>query len=186
MLWGLCGWYEGDRLVTTADQAGTTGLRATFEGLGYKFKYVYDVIGKKTKSGAVADYCRAASAAKQLLCDKVGMVIWAEIPYISRHMPTGRENTISQMKELICQNYNHPSIVVWGLSNEISIAGSTDDLLQNHRILNDMCHEMDKTRLTTIAVVSMCSMDDPYLQIPDLVSYNHYFDISSKRQMPSS
>ena len=109
------------------------------------------------------------------LCDKVGMVIWAEIPYISRHMPTGRENTISQMKELICQNYNHPSIVVWGLSNEISIAGSNADLLENHNILNDMCHEMDKTRLTTIAVVSMCSMDDPYLQIPDLVSYNHYF-----------
>ena len=109
------------------------------------------------------------------LCDKVGMVVWAEIPYISRHMPTGRENTISQMKELVSQNYNHPSIVVWGLSNEISIAGSNDDLLENHRILNDLCHEMDKTRLTTIAVVSMCSMDDPYLQIPDLVSYNHYF-----------
>ncbi|MBE6580957.1 MAG: hypothetical protein E7650_04985 [Ruminococcaceae bacterium] len=73
VLWGLCGWYEGDRLVTTADQAGTTGLRATFEQLGYKFKYVYDVIGKKTKSCAVATYCRAAIAAKQLLCDKVGM-----------------------------------------------------------------------------------------------------------------
>jgi len=73
VLWGLCGWYEGDRLVTTADQAGTTGLRATFEGLGYKFKYVYDIIGKKTRSEVVADYCRAAMTAKQLLTDKVGM-----------------------------------------------------------------------------------------------------------------
>ena len=109
------------------------------------------------------------------LCDEYGMVIWAEIPYISKHMPTGRANTISQMKELIAQNYNHPSIVVWGLSNEISIAGSDDDLLENHRILNDLCHEMDKTRLTTIACVSMCKMDDPYVQIPDVVSYNHYF-----------
>ncbi|MBO5716427.1 MAG: glycoside hydrolase family 2 protein [Clostridia bacterium] len=109
------------------------------------------------------------------LCDEYGMVIWAEIPYISRHMPTGRENTISQMKELISQNYNHPSIVVWGLSNEISIAGSDNDLLENHRILNNLCHEMDNTRLTTIAAVSMCKMDDPYLQIPDVVSYNHYF-----------
>ncbi len=109
------------------------------------------------------------------LCDEKGLVIWAEIPYISKHMPTGRENTISQMKELITQNYNHPSIVVWGLSNEISIGGSDDDLLDNHRVLNDLCHEMDKTRLTTIAAVSMCKIDDPYLQIPDVVSYNHYF-----------
>ncbi|MBQ6874777.1 MAG: glycoside hydrolase family 2 protein, partial [Lachnospiraceae bacterium] len=109
------------------------------------------------------------------LCDERGLVIWAEIPYISKHMPGGRENTISQMKELISQNYNHPSIVVWGLSNEISIGGSDEDLLENHRILNDLVHEMDKTRLTTIAAVSMCKMDDPYLLIPDVVSYNHYF-----------
>ena len=109
------------------------------------------------------------------LCDEKGMVVWAEIPYISAHMPTGRENTISQMKELITQNYNHPSIVVWGISNEISIKGSSEDLVDNHKVLNDLCHEMDKTRLTTIACVSMCDMDDPYVQIPDVVSYNHYF-----------
>lgn len=110
------------------------------------------------------------------LCDEKGLVIWAEIPYISSHMPTGRENTISQMKELVIQNYNHPSIVVWGLSNEITMSGSsTPDLLENHNILNDMVHEMDKTRLTTMAVVSMCDIHDPYIQIPDTVSYNHYF-----------
>ncbi len=109
------------------------------------------------------------------LCDEKGLVIWAEIPYISKHMPGGRENTVSQMKELIYQNYNHPSIVVWGLSNEISIGGSDEDLLENHRTLNDLCHQLDKTRLTTIAAVSMCKLDDPYLQIPDVVSYNHYF-----------
>ena len=109
------------------------------------------------------------------LCDEMGMVIWAEIPYISKHMPGGRENTISQMKELIVQNYNHPSIVVWGLSNEISMAGSDADLLDNHNVLNDMVHKMDPTRLTTIACVSMCDIHDPYVQIPDVVSYNHYF-----------
>ncbi len=110
------------------------------------------------------------------LCDERGMVVWAEIPYISNHMATGRENTISQMKELIVQNYNHPSIVVWGLSNEISMKGDSDpDLLENHNILNDLCHEMDKTRPTTIAVVSPCSIESPYIQIPDVVSYNHYF-----------
>ena len=110
------------------------------------------------------------------LCDERGMVVWAEIPYISTHMPKGRENTISQMKELIVQNYNHPSIFVWGLSNEITMGGESDeDLLENHRILNELVHEMDKTRLTTIACLSTCSIDDPYIQIPDVVSYNHYF-----------
>ena len=110
------------------------------------------------------------------LCDETGLVIWAEIPYISNHMPGGRENTISQMKELITQNYNHASICVWGLSNEITMKGDTDpDLLENHNILNDLCHEMDKTRLTTLAAVSPCPIDSPYLQIPDVVSYNHYF-----------
>ena len=109
------------------------------------------------------------------LCDEKGLVIWAEIPYISKHMATGRENTVSQMKELIVQNYNHPSIVVWGLSNEITMSGATPDLIENHNILNDLCHEMDKTRLTTMACVSMCDMNEPYVQIPDVVSYNHYF-----------
>ena len=110
------------------------------------------------------------------LCDEMGFVIWAEIPYISQHMPNGRENTISQMKELITQNYNHPSIVVWGLSNEITMKGEGDpDLLENHNILNDLCHTMDKTRLTTMAAVSPCPIDCEYIKIPDCVSYNHYF-----------
>lgn len=110
------------------------------------------------------------------LCDERGMIVWAEIPYISQHMPTARENTISQMNELIVQNHHHPSIVVWGLSNEISMKGDKDpDLIKNHEILNDLCHQMDETRLTTMAVVSPCPIDSPYLQIPDVVSYNHYF-----------
>ena len=110
------------------------------------------------------------------LCDEMGFVLWAEIPYISQHMPNGRENTISQMKELVVQNYNHPSIFVWGLSNEITMNGADDpDLIENHHILNDMVHEMDKTRLTTMAIISMCDMDAEYVQIPDTVSWNHYF-----------
>ncbi len=110
------------------------------------------------------------------LCDEKGLVIWAEIPYISRHLENGRENTISQMTELIVQNYNHPSIVVWGLSNEITMGGANNpDLIENHKILNDLVHSMDSTRLTTIACVSMCPMDAEYVKIPDVVSYNHYF-----------
>lgn len=110
------------------------------------------------------------------LCDEKGLVVWAEIPYISGHMPNGYENTISQMKELIIQNYNHPCIVVWGLSNEITINGSSDSgIIENHKTLNDMAHKMDNTRLTTMACLSMCDIHDPYVQIPDVVSFNHYF-----------
>ena len=109
------------------------------------------------------------------LCDEKGLVLWAEIPYISKHLDNGRENTISQMKELITQNYNHASIVVWGLSNEISMNGASPELIENHHALNDLVHEMDKTRLTTVACVSMCKIDEPYVHISDVVSYNHYF-----------
>ena len=110
------------------------------------------------------------------LCDKNGIVVWAEIPYISQHMSQGRENTISQMKELITQNYNHPSIVVWGLSNEITMVDPKDpDMLENHRILNDLCHTMDKTRLTTSAMLTVCGIDEEIVHISDVVSYNHYF-----------
>ncbi|MGN1140723.1 MAG: glycoside hydrolase family 2 protein [Oliverpabstia sp.] len=110
------------------------------------------------------------------LCDQRGMIIWAEIPYISRHLENGRENTLLQMKELILQNYNHPSIVVWGLSNEITMGGVADPaLIENHHALNALAHQMDPTRLTTQAVVTMCSMDEEYVHIPDVVSYNHYY-----------
>ena len=110
------------------------------------------------------------------LCDERGLVIWAEIPYISRHMNGGNENTISQMRELIVQNYNHASICVWGLSNEITMDGAKDpDLIENHRRLNDFVHKMDPTRPTTIACISMCDMSEEYVHISDVVSYNHYF-----------
>lgn len=110
------------------------------------------------------------------LCDEKGFIVWAEIPYISRHMPGGRANTIQQMTELITQNYNHASIVCWGLSNEITMGGSvTEDLKENHRELNELCHRMDKTRFTTMACLSTASITDPYVFIPDVVSYNHYF-----------
>ena len=103
------------------------------------------------------------------------MVVWAEIPYISEHLPNGRANTISQMKELICQNYNHPCIVCWGVSNEITISTRDKaDMLDNHRELNDLCHKMDSTRLTTLACYAMCGPFNPVAHITDLVSWNLY------------
>ena len=110
------------------------------------------------------------------LCDKYGMIVWAEIPYISEHMPNGRNNTISQMKELITQNYNHPSIVTWGISNEITISGRRHkkDMLDNHRVLQKLCKEMDPTRPTTLACFAMCIHFNRVAHITDLVGWNLY------------
>jgi len=109
------------------------------------------------------------------LCDKYGMVVWAEIPYISEHMNNGRENTISQMKELIEQNYNHACIVCWGVSNEITISTKDKkDMLDNHHVLNNLCHEMDPSRFTTLACYAMCGPFNPVAHITDVVSWNLY------------
>ena len=110
------------------------------------------------------------------LCDQKGIVVWTEIPYISEHMDNARENALQQMRELIEQNYNHPSIAVWGLSNEITMArGDQETLVPFHRELNALCHRMDDTRLTTMACISPLPVDHPLLSVPDVLSYNHYF-----------
>ena len=110
------------------------------------------------------------------LCDENGLIVWAEIPYITCHMDNGLDNTLSQMRELIAQCYNHPSIVCWGLSNEITAASPVNDaLLNNHRALNDLAHQMDATRPTVMANVFMLETNSPILDIPDMNSYNLYF-----------
>ena len=110
------------------------------------------------------------------LCDENGIVVWAEIPYITMHMTKGRDNTLQQMRELIVQCANHPCIAVWGLSNEITAASPVnEELLENHRMLNALCHRLDPTRLTTMANVFMLETDSPILDIPDINSYNLYF-----------
>lgn len=109
------------------------------------------------------------------LCDEKGIIVWAEIPYISEHLPMARENTISQLKELIIQNYNHPSIICWGLSNEISLTGVTDDMIENHNILNDLAHKLDPSRVTTMAHLFMLETDNPLVDLADIMSYNLYY-----------
>lgn len=110
-------------------------------------------------------------------CDELGFIVWAEIPFISvmNPDPAAHQNCITQMKELILQNYNHTSICFWGVSNEILIGGISEQLVENHKELNALCKELDPTRLTTIAHVSMTPVDSPVHNITDVESYNHYF-----------
>lgn len=110
-------------------------------------------------------------------CDEAGLIVWAEIPFISvmSKDPAAHENCRSQMKELIYQNYNHPSICFWGIANEITIGGVREGLEENLKDLNNLVHELDPTRMSTIAQVSMLPMDSSLNKITDVVSYNHYF-----------
>lgn len=117
------------------------------------------------------------------LCDKVGLIVWAEIPYISEHLANGFENTLSQMKELVVQNYNHPSIVCWGLSNEICISNDeNEDRYINHIKLNTLCHSLDSTRKTAMAHIGAFNCDTNKLfNIPDIHGINIYYGWYEKK-----
>jgi len=110
-------------------------------------------------------------------CDEIGFAVWAEIPFISimSKNPKAHQNCIQQMKELVIQNYNHPSVFFWGISNEILIGGISEELVENHKELNALVKQLDPTRLTTIAHVSFTPVDGPMHHITDVESYNHYF-----------
>ena len=72
LLWGLCGWKENGRIITTAEQAGTTAIRPTFEALDYTFKYVYNVIGKDYPRAKIDAFITACAARKALRSARVG------------------------------------------------------------------------------------------------------------------
>ena len=110
-------------------------------------------------------------------CDELGFAVWAEIPFISV-FKSGRdahEHCRRELTELIVQNYNHPSILFWGISNEILIGGISQELVDAHHDLQKLCKELDPTRLTTIAHVSSTPTTGSMHRITDVESYNHYF-----------
>ena len=110
------------------------------------------------------------------LCDKIGFVIWAEIPFISQFLEDKEayDNTISQMTELIAQNYNHPSICFWGIGNELTIGGFSESLYRNLCELNALCKKLDPSRLTTMAHIAGVPIDSEHVYITDVQSYNYY------------
>ena len=73
VLLGLTGWYENERFVTTADQAGTTALRKPMEDMGYIFKYIVTYRGGRLPVETIITYCNAARAAALLRKAKIGM-----------------------------------------------------------------------------------------------------------------
>ncbi|MBA4686321.1 MAG: glycoside hydrolase family 2 protein [Candidatus Galacturonibacter soehngenii] len=110
------------------------------------------------------------------LCDKNGFIVWAEIPFISimTDNEEAHKNARNQMKELIKQNYNHPSICFWGLQNEVAIGGESEKLYENVKDLNKLVKALDDTRITTSANLFYVDNDSELNYISDVVSYNLY------------
>jgi beta-galactosidase len=111
------------------------------------------------------------------LCDREGMVVWAEIPFISQMSKTELDgiNAKQQMIELIRQNYNHPSIIFWGIQNEIQIGGEGPEVRKLVKELNQLTKKEDSTRLSTMANVAFVEEGDEYNFITDVVGCNQYF-----------
>ena len=111
------------------------------------------------------------------LMDKNGIIVWAEIPFVGPggyndkgfvDLPAFRANGKEQLKELIRQHYNHPSICVWGVFNELTELG--DNPVEYIKELNVLAHQEDPTRLTTSASNQMGDLNF----ITDAIAWNRY------------
>lgn len=123
----------------------------------------------------LAHYPQAATVYD--LMDKHGLVVWAEIPFVGPggyadkgfvDLPSFRQNGKEQLKELIRQHYNHPSICFWGLFNELKEYG--DNPLEYIKELNELAHQEDPTRSTTAA----SNQGGELNLITDHIAWNRY------------
>lgn len=105
-------------------------------------------------------------------CDSIGFIVWAEIPFVNRVSTRESGNARQQLTELIRQNYNHPSIYVWGLHNEVytpydyTVSLTTD--------LNDLAKTEDPDRYT-VSVSGYSKVDQASNLNADIQGINHYF-----------
>lgn len=115
------------------------------------------------------------------LCDKLGLTVWTEVGIVNKMSADETdalavsegfsENAKQQLTELIRQNYNHPSVIVWGISNELY--QMTDEIYAIYTELNELAKNEDETRLITYADAQFWGR---FLDLPaDVVGYNRYF-----------
>ncbi|MGL5234706.1 MAG: glycoside hydrolase family 2 protein, partial [Empedobacter falsenii] len=105
-------------------------------------------------------------------CDSLGLIIWAEIPFVNQVTTLEENNALQQLKELIRQNYNHPSIYTWGLHNEVYTPNNYTTELTTK--LNDLAKTEDPYRYT-VQVNGYNTVDHPVNNNADIQGINHYF-----------
>ncbi len=125
VLWGLCGWFEEGRLVTTADQAGTSAIRKTLYDLGYTFKYVYDIVGEESNYQKVLDYCKVASVSNALRTVKIG-----QMGYRDMHLYGTLCDTVSAKRKFGVEVECFEMLEVVQRAEKISQA-AIDDVIKN-------------------------------------------------------
>lgn len=111
------------------------------------------------------------------LCDREGLAVWAEIPFISRlsDSAAARENALLQLRELIKQNYNHPSICFWGIGNDVTMFGAEDWVEEALREMNALAKRLDPGRITVCSHMMTLAEDSPLSAITDGIGYNVYY-----------
>ena len=109
------------------------------------------------------------------ICDETGIVVWSEIPYISKQLSNGNSNAVEQMKELIYQTFNHASIVCRCVSNEITMFPAGKQRAECHQEINDLCKKIDPERFTVLACYMIVSIGNKLSRVTDVVSYNLYY-----------
>ncbi|OMC72501.1 beta-galactosidase [Paenibacillus sp. FSL H7-0326] len=111
------------------------------------------------------------------LCDRSGMLVWAEIPFIS--IPSSKDpenlNAKEQLEKLIKQAYNHCSIYCWGVQNEITIAVENEQTYETIKKLEAMAKQLDPSRLTAQANIYSVENDSLIHDFTDLAGYNLYY-----------
>ena len=111
-------------------------------------------------------------------CDSLGLIIWAEIPFVNRVTGQEAENCRNQLREMIRQSFNHPSIYVWGLHNEVYQPHQyTKELTQS---LHDLAKTEDPDRYT-VSVNGYGHMEHPVNLVADIQGMNRYFGWYEKK-----
>ena len=105
-------------------------------------------------------------------CDSLGLIVWAEIPFVNRVTGQEWDNAHQQMRELVRQNFNHPSIYIWGIHNEVYHPHGYTAALT--RSLHDVCKTDDPDRYTA-AVNGYGHAEHPVNQNADVQGMNRYF-----------
>lgn len=111
------------------------------------------------------------------LCDREGILAWAEIPFISVPTTADKENKNAkdQLEKLIKQAYNHSSIYCWGVQNEITIAIENEKIYEMVKELATIARELDSSRFIAQANIHSVANESPLNDISDFVGYNLYY-----------
>ncbi len=114
------------------------------------------------------------------LCDRLGLTVWTEIGLVNRMSTDDEKLTLAdrlagnlrqQLRELIRQNYNHPSIIIWGTSNELF--QMSDEIFDLYTELNAIAKSEGGLRLVSFADSQFWGR---FMKLPgDVVGYNRYF-----------